>query len=58
MTKHSTELSLPRLLIRSALRLGFGILLLATTLFLSFGSLDRPLAWVDRVPYRLLPGVW
>ena len=35
MTKHSTELSLPRLLIRSALRLGFGILLLATTLFLS-----------------------
>lgn len=38
--------SLSRLLIRFTIQLGIGILLLAVTLFLSFGSFDWPMAWV------------
>jgi protein-S-isoprenylcysteine O-methyltransferase Ste14 len=46
MTTKTVELSIPRLLIRSTIRLGTGILLLAVTLFVSFGSIDWPMAWV------------
>jgi protein-S-isoprenylcysteine O-methyltransferase Ste14 len=42
----ASSLSLPRLLIRSTIRLGIGIVLLAVTLFLSSGSLHWPMAWV------------
>ena len=46
MTNGNPELSIACLLIRSTIRLGIGTLLLAGTLFLSFGSLDWPMAWV------------
>jgi protein-S-isoprenylcysteine O-methyltransferase Ste14 len=42
----ASSLSLPRLLIRSTIRIGIGILLLAVTLFASLGRLDWPMAWV------------
>lgn len=40
------ELSIPRLLARSAIRLGTGTLLIGGTLFLVAGSLNWPMAWV------------
>ncbi len=46
MVKNIVELSTSRLLVRSTIRLGIGILLLAVTLFLSFGSFDWPMVWV------------
>lgn len=45
MTDDTEGLSVSRLLIRSAIRLAIGILLLGGTLFLSSGSLDWPMAW-------------
>lgn len=46
MSENTENLSTPRLLIRSAIRLGIGVLLLASTLFLSRGSFAWAMAWV------------
>ena len=46
MTTNTVELSIPRLLIRSAIRLGTATLLIGGTLFLVAGSLNWPMAWV------------
>jgi protein-S-isoprenylcysteine O-methyltransferase Ste14 len=46
MTNGTTEFVLPRLLIRSLIRLGLGTLLFAGMLFLTAGSFDWPMAWV------------